>query len=75
MAAVGCFPDRVVLEGVPRVHFYEGGPRCPEDIILPSVMRALLERREPQACHTASAMTLSELVIARWRSVRRSSYD
>lgn len=24
---------RLVLEGVPRIHFYEGGPRCPEDII------------------------------------------
>jgi hypothetical protein len=34
---------RVVLEGVPRVHFYEGGKRCPEDIILPSVVRAVLE--------------------------------
>ena len=36
-------PTRAVLEGVPRVHFYEGGKRCPEDIILPSVMRAVLE--------------------------------
>ena len=36
-------PARLVLEGVPRIHFYEGGPRCPEDIILPSVMRAYLE--------------------------------
>jgi hypothetical protein len=35
--------QRLVLEGVPRVHFYEGGKRCPEDIILPSVMRAILE--------------------------------
>jgi hypothetical protein len=34
---------RLVLEDVPRVHFYEGGPRCPEDIILPSSMRAILE--------------------------------
>jgi hypothetical protein len=34
---------RFVLEGVPRVHFYERGTRCPEDIILPSVMRAILE--------------------------------
>jgi hypothetical protein len=31
------------LEGIPRIHFYEGGKRCPEDIILPSVMRAVLE--------------------------------
>ena len=36
-------PARVVLEEVPRIHFYEGGPRCPEDIIFPSVMRALME--------------------------------
>ena len=36
-------PDRLVLEGVPRVHFYEGGPACPEDICFPSVMRALME--------------------------------
>jgi len=37
------YPERLVLAGVPRVHFYEGGPRCPEDIALPSVMRAVLE--------------------------------
>lgn len=37
------YPDRIVLEGVPRVHFYDGGKRCPEDIALPSVMRAVLE--------------------------------
>jgi len=36
-------PARCVIEGVPQVHFYEGGKRCPEDIILPSVLRALLE--------------------------------
>ncbi|MBN2389319.1 MAG: hypothetical protein JXR84_01265 [Anaerolineae bacterium] len=35
--------QRAVLESVPRVHFYEGGKRCPEDIIIPSVMRATLE--------------------------------
>ena len=35
--------ERVVLQGVPHVGFYQGGPRCPEDIILPSVMRAILE--------------------------------
>ncbi len=34
---------RFVLEGVPRVHFYEGGPRCPEDVTLPSCVRACLE--------------------------------
>ena len=37
------YPTRHVLEGIPRVHFYKGGKRCPEDIILPSVMRAVLE--------------------------------
>jgi len=36
-------PNRLVLEDVPRVSFYEGGPRCPEDIPFPSVMRALME--------------------------------
>lgn len=35
--------QRAVLENVPRVHFYEGGKRCPEDIIIPSVVRAVLE--------------------------------
>jgi len=37
------FPDRVILENVPRVNFYEGGPRCPEDICLSSVLRAITE--------------------------------
>jgi hypothetical protein len=36
-------PDRMVLENVPRVNFYEGGSRCPEDICLPSVLRAIME--------------------------------
>lgn len=36
-------PARVVLEGVPRVHFYAGGDRCPEDITFPSCLRACLE--------------------------------
>ncbi len=36
-------PDRVVLEGVPRVHFYEGGDECPEDITFPSCLRAWLQ--------------------------------
>lgn len=35
--------ERVVLEGVPRIHFYAGGPRCPEDICSASVVRAVLE--------------------------------
>jgi hypothetical protein len=36
-------PDRMVLENVPRINFYEGGPRCPEDICLSSVFRAITE--------------------------------
>lgn len=31
---------RVLLEGVPRVGFYEGGSRCPEDIPFVSCLRA-----------------------------------
>ena len=34
---------RLVLQNVPQVKFYEGGPRCPEDITFPSVMRVLME--------------------------------
>jgi hypothetical protein len=34
---------RVVLEGVPRVNFYDGGERCPEDVPFPSCLRACLE--------------------------------
>ncbi len=37
------FPTRLVLENVPRVNFYEGGPRCPEDLCIPSVLRAMGE--------------------------------
>lgn len=33
----------IKLHGVPRIHFYEGGKRCPEDITLPSCLRALTE--------------------------------
>jgi hypothetical protein len=36
-------PGRVVLEGVPRVGFYGGGSRCPEDFAFPSCLRAWLE--------------------------------
>ncbi|MHB0856508.1 MAG: hypothetical protein ACYC5M_02935 [Anaerolineae bacterium] len=36
-------PTRAVLEEVPRPGFYEGGPRCPEDVILPSAMRIYME--------------------------------
>jgi hypothetical protein len=34
-------PSRLVLEGVPKVAFYDG-TRCPEDMPFPSCMRALL---------------------------------
>lgn len=37
------FPDRLVLNDVPQVKFYDGRPRCPEDICLPSVLRAITE--------------------------------
>jgi hypothetical protein len=37
------FPSRMVLKNVPMVNFYGGGPRCPEDIPFPSVMRAIME--------------------------------
>lgn len=43
MSDVSDRPSRLVLSGVPRVHFYEGGARCPEDIPFPSVMRAIME--------------------------------
>ena len=37
-------PQRVLLSGVPRVHFYQGGAsRCPEDFTFPSCLRAALE--------------------------------
>lgn len=36
-------PIRLVLENVPQVKFYDGGPRCPEDICLPAVLRAIAE--------------------------------
>lgn len=35
-------PNRVVLEGVPKVGFYDG-TRCPEDVPFPSCLRAFLE--------------------------------
>lgn len=36
-------PARVLLKDVPKVNFYNGGPRCPEDICFPSCLRAYLE--------------------------------
>ncbi len=51
-------PDRLVLERVPRVHFYEGGSGCPEDIPFPSVMRALMEYlgEEDLGCRSRHAL-------------------
>jgi hypothetical protein len=51
-------PDRLVLEGVPRVRFYQGGPGCPEDIPFPSVMAALMEYLQEEAfgCRTCRAL-------------------
>ena len=37
------YPARFVLEGVPRVNFYKGGPRCPENVPLPSCVRACVD--------------------------------
>ncbi|MBI3948481.1 MAG: hypothetical protein HY321_21385 [Armatimonadetes bacterium] len=43
-------PARVRLEGVPRVRFYDG-TRCPEDVPLPSCLRACLEYLgDPPGC-------------------------
>ncbi len=39
-------PARTVLEGVPRVGFYRGGPRPPEDDPFPACLRAYLEYRQ-----------------------------
>jgi hypothetical protein len=51
-------PNRLVLEGVPRVGFYRGGPGCPEDIPFPSVMRALMEylHEGDFGCHSNHAL-------------------
>ena len=51
-------PRRVVLEGVPRVHFFDGGPRCPEDLTIPSVVRALMEYfgEEDFGCRTSRTL-------------------
>jgi hypothetical protein len=49
---------RLVLDGVPKVNFYEGGPRCPEDLCIPSVLRALGEyfNAEKFGCRTCRAV-------------------
>ncbi len=40
---ISASPERVLLSGVPRVAFYSGGARCPEDITFASCLRAALE--------------------------------
>ena len=40
---MSAMPHRLVLEGVPRLSFFSGGPRCPEDVCLPSVLRVITE--------------------------------
>lgn len=48
-------PARVVLEGVPRASFYDGGPRCPEDFPFPGSLRACLEfMGENRGCEHAA---------------------
>lgn len=50
------YPGRFVLEGVRRVHFFEGGPRCPEDVCYPSCVAACLEYiGEDLGCREISA--------------------
>ncbi len=48
-------PERCVLEGVPRIHFYEGARFCPEDICFPSALKSCLEYMgDPIGCkHTS----------------------
>jgi len=49
--------SRLVLRHVPQVKFFDGGPRCPEDIPFPSVMRALMEYlgEEAYGCRSCQA--------------------
>lgn len=51
-------PSRMLLINVPRIKFYDGGPGCPEDITLPSVMRALMEflGEEDFGCRTCQGL-------------------
>lgn len=52
------YPTRLVLENVPKINFYEGGPRCPEDLCIPSVLRALGEYfgEEAFGCRTCHSI-------------------
>ena len=43
MVASQLTPARLALECVPKVEFYCGGPRCPEDFPWPACLRAVLE--------------------------------
>ncbi len=36
-------PARLLLQGVPRVGFFQGGERCPEDVPFPACLRACLD--------------------------------
>jgi len=51
-------PNRLVLEGVPRIGFYKSDLRCPEDIPFPSVMRALMEyfKEEDFGCRSCRSI-------------------
>ena len=51
-------PPRLVLQNVPKINFYEGGPRCPEDLCIPSVLRALGEyfREAEFGCRTCRSI-------------------
>jgi hypothetical protein len=56
---VTMLPEKKILEGVPEIKFYDGqGPCCPEDLSLPSVMRALMEYlgEEDFGCRTCRAL-------------------
>jgi len=61
-------PSRLVLEDVPRIHFYDGGTRCPEDICFPSVLRAWLEYMDDKdyGCKHCITRTLNCKVSCRY---------
>jgi hypothetical protein len=52
--------SRVVLEGVPRIHFFDGGPRCPEDFGFPTALRAVLEYLGDAGVGCNSTRTMAE---------------
>ena len=68
-----------MLEGVPRIHFYEGGPFCPEDICFPSALKTCLEfMGDPIGCKHTSPPTRGwpPAAIRIWwaRPARRSRF-